>query len=230
MSRLKESTEYIRQVFTPDERLKMGDELAQCHNRLADIESEESVIKAQFKERKTQVEQTVSSLSRKLANGFEMVNIKCRMEYDKPNMNEVSYVRIDNGEVVKVRAMLPDEMQEELPLGDGDGSVVVIPPSQAEASAERSTANIAEFFGKQDETATDQPGPIEASDPEEIVQDDELIPEEFIDEKGSPVDASAHEKSEPKDLAEHHAQQVEKDSNPTRKPRGFTKPTNESAW
>jgi len=59
-NRPTKSSEYIRHTFTPEERLKMGDELAQAFNRMADIETEESVLKAQIKERKSQVEQTIS--------------------------------------------------------------------------------------------------------------------------------------------------------------------------
>ena len=224
MPRTKESTEYIRQEFTPDERLKMGAELAQCHNRIADIEDEEAVVKSQIKERKTQVEQTISSLSRKLAAGFDMINVKCKLVYDQPQVNEVSYVRIDTGAVVKVRAMNSDEMQEELPLTDAEGKVEVIPPAVAEASAEKSAENIASFFeaGKQmAETApqdefVDEVGPLPE---EQQVADatgtpgDELFTEEYIDEKGKPVTLpETPTKAKP------------------RQPRGFSKPANETAW
>jgi hypothetical protein len=151
--RIEKSTEYIRHTFTPDERLKMGDELAQGHNRMEDITDEETVIKAQLKEKKSQVEATVSRLSRELANGFTMKNVECRLEWDKPNVNEVSYIRIDTGDVIKTRAFTEAERQQDLPLA---GEVVFVP-------ADESEANIAKHFGSVDGTiAIDAAGPEDA--------------------------------------------------------------------
>ena len=266
MTRLKEASEYLRQDFTAEQRLKMGDELAQAHNRMADIESEESVIKTQIKERKAQVEQTISSLSRKLASGFEMTTVKCRLAYGEPNPMEVTYYRLDTGEKVKTRAMLPDEMQEELPLGGEDGKVVVIPPAQAEASAQQSAENITEFFGKQDATAADHPEPIEEAAAEADPRHDgvdghcsegcpciaegaaeatetaladtaddwaEAKPAEEAKEAtaSQPTPSNGRRKSGPKDLEKYHQEQLAKDATTApRRPRGFDKPVNETAW
>ena len=125
--RLIKTTEYLRHTFTQDERLKMGDELAGAHNRLASIGDEETVVKAKFKERISTVEQTINALSRDLSNGWTMQNVECALSYGEPNPLEVTYRRADTGDVVKVRPMEPDEMQEELPL-------------------EESARNVAEFF------------------------------------------------------------------------------------
>jgi len=163
--RQERSTEYLRHNFTADERLKMGDELAANHNRLADIETEEAVVKAQFKERKAQVEQSVSKLSRELGNGFVMQNVDCRLEWDKPNVNEVSYVRIDTGEVVKTRPFTAQEMQDALPLTASDGTIEIVA-----VAPEQSAENITEFFGegaKQEAADPDDAGIVEqAAEPE----------------------------------------------------------------
>lgn len=135
MKRIEKSTEYVRHVFTEAERLAMGSDLAESYNQLTAIEDEEAVVKAKFKERRTTVEQKVGSLSRDLGTGWTMQNAVCRLEYDKPNVNEVSYVRIDTGEVIKTRPFTQSEMQGTLPLG-------------AEVtSAEQSNLAITEFFG-----------------------------------------------------------------------------------
>lgn len=145
-NRPTKSSEYIRHTFTPDERLKMGDELAQAFNRMADIETEESVLKAQIKERKSQVEQTISKYSRELSNGFTMMTVECRLEWDQPNVNEVSYVRVDTGEVVKTRPFTESERQQELPM-----------------DADQSEQNVAEFFGLAKPVVADEPeGEFEA--------------------------------------------------------------------
>lgn len=124
----------------------MGAELAQAFNRMEDIETEEAVLKAQIKERKSQVEQTISKYSRELSNGFTMMTVECRLEWDKPNINEVSYVRVDTGEVVKTRPFTESERQADLNL---------------DLPAEDSAANIAEFFGTEK--------PLESSVPEGVV-------------------------------------------------------------
>lgn len=45
----------MRHNFTHTERLAMGDELASVYNRFEQIEAEENLVKAQFKERKATV-------------------------------------------------------------------------------------------------------------------------------------------------------------------------------
>lgn len=165
------STEYIRHTFTSDERLKMGDELAQAHNRMAEIEDEEQVIKSQIKERKAQVEQTVSKLSRELANGFTMQNVECRLDWDSPNPNEVSYVRTDTGEVVKTRPFTEAERQQDLPLDDkGTIAIEAIAP-------DKSAENVATFFGTEDEE----------SDEEDSEDDEETDEEEAEAEPAEPT-------------------------------------------
>jgi uncharacterized protein YqfA (UPF0365 family) len=93
----------------------MGKELAQAHNRMASITDEEKVMKAQIKERSSKLELTIGELSRKLNDGFDMQNISCELVYDTPNVGEVSYKRVDNGEIAKVRAMSEQERQLDLP-------------------------------------------------------------------------------------------------------------------
>lgn len=176
MSLPKEITKYLRRDFTQEERLQMADELAACHSRKATIDNEEAVIKQQFKVRRTQIEGTIETLVLNLQQKFTMENIKCRLVYGQPNPLEVSIIRIDTGVVIETRAMTSDERQQELPLD---------PPANeaaAEASAEESAANVAEFFGKQDATATDQPEPIEAD-----VDDNPNLSVEAIQHAEDPV-------------------------------------------
>jgi hypothetical protein len=140
-TRALRETLFLRRDFTPAERLEMGASLAQAHNRLAAIDDEEKSMKATIKEKKTGVELTIGSLSRKLNDGYEMENQICTLTYDEPNVGEVTY-RNPAGVIVKTRAMTIDERQEQLPFDEaGNGPVVVVP-------AEQSAANIEEFFDK----------------------------------------------------------------------------------
>jgi hypothetical protein len=154
INRIAKESLFLRREFTADERLEMGRDLAQAHNRIAAIADEETSMKAVIKEKKAGVELTIGSLSRKLNDGYEMETVSCELVYDTPNVGEVTYLR-PGGAVAKVRAMTVSERQEELPFDkDGSGPVVVVP-------AEQSAANIEKFFGDQDKMATDQPEPIE---------------------------------------------------------------------
>jgi hypothetical protein len=149
-NRIEKSTEYMRHVFTEAERLQMGTQLAEAHNTLSSIDEEEAVVKAKFKERKATIEQSVGSLSRDLATGWTMQNVECRLVWDSPNPFEVSYVRNDTNEVVKVRPMTEQERQLDLPLQEPATEAAV------EESVEKSQAAADGFFGTDE--AEEEPG------------------------------------------------------------------------
>src|ERR1700679_3407195 len=113
-ARVTKESLYLRRVFTKDERLEMGVGLAESYNRMTKIEEEETVMKANIKNQKAGVEQTIGMLSRHLADGFTMENVMCLLRYDSPNINEVTYIRLDTGEEVKARSMTESERQQEL--------------------------------------------------------------------------------------------------------------------
>jgi hypothetical protein len=148
--RIDTETLYLRHEFTAAERLEMGASLAEAHNRLAAIEDELAAVKAQFKERSTKEELAVGTLSRNLSNGFEMRNIPCTLEYDMPNVGEVSYRRKDNGQFVKARPMTEQERQLDLPLEEKT-------EEQAAVAVEQSAKAAEEWFTPVPEGALDAP-------------------------------------------------------------------------
>jgi hypothetical protein len=203
-TRITKETLYLRREFTQDERLQMGNDLAQAHNRISSIEEEEAVVKAQFKERKTSVEQTIGTLSRNLANGFEMANVSCTLVYDQPNVGEVTYLD-PAGKVVKMRAMTETERQMDLPLDEDKNAVVVV------MDPAKSAENIAEFFDRVEAVVAN--GPVELMPFEDIPAVDPLlsVPSSEDDpDKDKPKPEPA-KKSGPKELKEFHENQVEKD-------------------
>jgi hypothetical protein len=137
MPRPTHCTEYLRHNFTDKEKLEMGSQLAGAHSRLASLKEEQEAATANFNDRKKQLVAEVGRLSRLYEAGFDMQNVRCRMEWDKPNANEVSIVREDNGETIKVRPFSESERQAELPLTNREGEVEVIPPEKPEAEAEK---------------------------------------------------------------------------------------------
>jgi hypothetical protein len=140
-NRPTESVESLRVNFDDDEKRKRGLDLAEAFNALGELDDEESVIKAQMKEKRAGAEAKVSILARELAAGFTVQMVKCRLAYDDPNPNEVSYYRVDTDELVKTRPFTREERQADLPLADGTISVEAI-------SAEQSQKNMTEFFEK----------------------------------------------------------------------------------
>ena len=202
-TRITKEVLFLRHEFSKDERLEMGSNLANAYNRLASIEDEEAVMKAQVKDRKAGVEQTIGSLSRNLANGFDMVNIECETVWDTPNIGEVSYRRKDNGEIAKVRAMTSEERQMDLPL---DGTVVVVPPEQ-------SAENIKGFFKPNDEPTPEE---VEQAEEDKEVgfsdnpEDDEhleLDPDNQEDgpiQTGKPADDDASLFEDAREILERH--------------------------
>jgi hypothetical protein len=146
-TRITHETIYVRHDFTDAERLQMGSELAEAHTHLSTVEDEFKNVKAQFAERLSGVNTRIGSLSRQLAGGFEMRNVRCELQWDTPNVGEVSY-RDPEGFIAKVRAMAPSEHQMELELAEAEG--VPIPPAQEIASVEKSAAAMSEFFDTAD--------------------------------------------------------------------------------
>lgn len=249
--RLTKETLYVRHDFTDAERLSMGDDLAQAHNRMASIEEEEAVMKAQIKDRKAGVEASIGALYRNLNNRFEMRNIACELTYDVPNVGEVTYTGPD-GTIVKTRAMTAQERQMDLPLTDREGEVAVIPPAAAEASAEKSAENIAEFFEKP--SIDEQIAPMqEAFDKSEDSEFNSVGDPTAADLDATAEDANAAKQTTrpaaepfvatdgdlwtepatetPADAPTHPADAVIAPAKAKpRKPKGFDGPNNPSAW
>jgi hypothetical protein len=138
-TRLTKENNFLRYEFTQEERLKMGDDLAQAHNRVEEIDEEEASMKAQIKQSRSGIEATIGMLSRNLANGFVMRTIECVLRYDDPNVGEVSVYRTDDGTLVKTRPMTENERQLDLPLDTAE---------QVQQSADASEKAAGEFFSK----------------------------------------------------------------------------------
>lgn len=133
--------ECLRVDFTSEERLKMGAELAESHDRFEAIDAEEAVVKARFKDRRTTIQQRIGELSRNLRTGFTMQDVECTVKYDDPNPNEVSYYRNDNGTLVRTRPFSATERQQELPLSDAAAETSVLKSAEAAAEFFDSAAN-----------------------------------------------------------------------------------------
>lgn len=151
---------YLKHEFTNDERLTMGSDLGAAYNRMAEIEAEAKVMKDQIKERTSQVEATIGTLSRHLNNGYMMENVDCELIYDAPNVGEVSYKRRDNGAIAKTRAMTGAENQQEIEFAAAETEAATAP-------TEASVTNIADFFGTAVTEAMAEEGVADAEEEDE---------------------------------------------------------------
>lgn len=220
-ARVTKETLYLRHEFTNEEKLEMGTKLAEAHNRIAQITEEESVMKAQIKDRKAGVEASVGTLSRNLSSGFTMENVDCEVVYDLPNVGEVSYKRKDNGEIAKTRAMTAAENQTELEFAKAEAEITIAPAAD-------SVINIENFFGAGTTDAIKAADEEDEDDEDEDEEDDEGEDEEEEDEEAvfaNPDPAAAAEALKP----EHDAawgESVLAQAEPKRgrgRPKGSTK-------
>ncbi len=166
-----------RYEFTDKERADLGRELAEIYQHKITLDEERKAAADQIKERSSALDLKSGSLSRMLTAGFEMRQIPCTLQWDAPNVGEVSYYRQDNGEFLKTRTMTVAERQLELPL-EGGGPQLLEFPAQEKASVDASAAAISEFFDTADK----------ANVPEERI---EVIPPEKPQEEPSQEEAAA---------------------------------------
>lgn len=160
---------YLKHEFTNDERLTMGSDLGAAYNRMAEIEAEAKVMKDQIKERTSQVEATIGTLSRHLNNGYMMENVDCELIYDAPNVGEVSYKRRDNGAIAKTRAMTGAENQQEIEFAAAETEAATAP-------TEASVTNIADFFGTAVAEAIAEQEEEDAEEEEDDEDEEEVDP------------------------------------------------------
>lgn len=155
MNRPTSCVEILRHNFSDKEKLVMADTLAGAHSRLAELKEKKDAANATFSEEEKKIKLEIGSVSRLYQQGFDMRSIRCRIEYDKPNINEKSIIREDTGEVVKTMPFSETDRQQELPLTNREGQIEVIPPApapektdeQAAQAVTESAEAVDEFFG-----------------------------------------------------------------------------------
>ena len=143
-----------RYEFNDKEAADLGREIAEIYLQKLKIDEEEKAAKDQIKERRSALELRSGALSRQLNSGFEMRQVDCTLQWDHPNVGEVTYWRKDNGASLKVRAMTMAERQLELPL-EGQGPQLLEFPQQVESSVEKSEEAVASFFKDKEATSTE---------------------------------------------------------------------------
>ena len=105
---MAQETVYIRHTFTPEERIKLGEEMAQA---AATMKAKQDDLKAMQSSYKASIDlqaATVNLHATKIQNGYETRNVLCNVSYDHEK-KEVNYIEETTGEVVQTRPMTKDE-------------------------------------------------------------------------------------------------------------------------
>lgn len=71
----------VRHNYTPEERVKLSDDLVRLYGKARGIKSEFDQVKASFKSRKAEVEAKIEKISTDITNRWDMRNKRCRVEY-----------------------------------------------------------------------------------------------------------------------------------------------------
>jgi hypothetical protein len=101
MEVLKNSEErYLRYDFTAVEVYDLSLKLANKTQDMASTENEKKSITSQLKSKLDGIKADVSSLSNKVANGYEMRKVECEVKYHKPKQGEKTIIRTDTKEVI----------------------------------------------------------------------------------------------------------------------------------
>jgi len=108
--RVKVTAKY---TFTEDEKKELSEKLARGISDLAALEDHKKEMASQIKAEIDETKAAVNRYARHLQAGFEMRDLWCVVIMDY-NEGTVSYVREDNGEIVRERRMTPEERQSKM--------------------------------------------------------------------------------------------------------------------
>lgn len=112
-TKTKRSIEYIKHVFSTEEKEQMAGEMALS---LSEKEAAEQKLKEVQKQIKAEIEahQTkISTLSKHYSNGYAYRHVDCEMVYDFDSKT-VDIFRVDTGEKVSSRPIKQNELEMDM--------------------------------------------------------------------------------------------------------------------
>jgi hypothetical protein len=107
------SNEFVKYVFSKEEKAEISSNMAQKYGELEQLEKDKKAVTSDFNSKIDSAKAQIGGAAIKLTNGYEMKSVKCEVDrdYDK---KFIRWIRTDNGEIAKERAMTADELQREL--------------------------------------------------------------------------------------------------------------------
>ena len=108
----KYENEFIKYIFTEEEKREIASEMAQRIVNLQQAEDDLKAIKSDYKSQIDGIQAGINSAATKLTSGYEMRSTKCQVIADYPG-KVWKYMRVDTGEIVKEKGMTSNDLQME---------------------------------------------------------------------------------------------------------------------
>ena len=115
------STESIKHTFTTPELFELADKMGAAASRVFRIETEKSEQAAHYGALLKEANRAHAELVERFNLRYEMRDVECKIEFDKPEPGYKSFVRLDNGESVREVRMTEAEKQRAFVFDAGDG-------------------------------------------------------------------------------------------------------------
>jgi hypothetical protein len=110
------TTRDLRHHFDPKERVRLAEDFAHELLTLKSAQAAFGIARKAHDEAVEKLQSRMADLSRKLCEGWEYRDIRCRVLFNDPQIGQKTFMRIDTGEVVGIEEMTHEEKQEPLPL------------------------------------------------------------------------------------------------------------------
>lgn len=107
------SNEFIKYLFSEEEKQSIAINMAQKVAELQQAEDNKKAIMSDYKSQIDGIQANVNLAATKLNNGYEMRTIKCEIV---PNWDDKvwEHIRVDTGELAKTKKMTPDDLQMQI--------------------------------------------------------------------------------------------------------------------
>lgn len=105
--------EYLKHVFSEDEKRDLALALAESVNDLQRAEDEKKAVASNFKSRIDGCQANTNNLAGKLSSGYEFRNIDCKAKPDL-DLKIWELFRIDIGELIRSWDMTPEDLEGNL--------------------------------------------------------------------------------------------------------------------
>ncbi len=112
---ISKTTEYLKHVFTEQEKRELADQMAEASVKVREIEGNLKSVSTQLKAEVNKHQAILDQAGEKYRAGFEYRETKCEITKDF-NLGYFTLIRLDTGEVVKERPLEGEERQKSIPF------------------------------------------------------------------------------------------------------------------
>lgn len=99
----------LRHEFTAKEIHDHSVALAMKNKELQSLEDEKKTVTSQYKARMNEAQETINKLSSYVTDGFEMRQVDCEIQYNKPKQGQKTIIRKDLNKTHAVEQMTDDD-------------------------------------------------------------------------------------------------------------------------